>query len=146
MRRGGENGTFRRFSCCASVKRSSLTYGGRIICHSAIRNDSSAIWRSGKGIAATISATHPTRYGARPLRVRSRCNRENSAYRAWRKKQRKAIERKTLGSGLNAGNIGAEIDVIKPALPAQTHAEAVPGAGSCPDPCLYPLVKKFKRI
>jgi hypothetical protein len=27
-----------------------------------------------------------------------------------------------LGSGLNAGNIGAEIDVIKPALPAQTHA------------------------
>jgi hypothetical protein len=31
-------------------------------------------------------------------------------------------ERKTLGSGLNAGNIGAEIDVIKPALPAQTHA------------------------
>ena len=28
-------------------------------------------------------------------------------------------ERKTLGSGLNAGNIGAEIDVIKPALPAQ---------------------------
>jgi hypothetical protein len=25
-----------------------------------------------------------------------------------------------LGSGLNAGNIGAEIDVIKPALPAQT--------------------------
>jgi hypothetical protein len=24
-----------------------------------------------------------------------------------------------LGSGLNAGNIGAEIDVIKPALPAQ---------------------------
>ena len=30
--------------------------------------------------------------------------------------------RKTLGSGLNAGNIGAEIDVIKPALPAQTHA------------------------
>jgi hypothetical protein len=40
----------------------------------------------------------------------------------WRKKQRKAIERKTLGSGLNAGNIGAEIDVIQPALPAQTHA------------------------
>ena len=34
----------------------------------------------------------------------------------------KQIERKTLGSGLNAGNIGAEIDVIKPALPAQTHA------------------------
>jgi hypothetical protein len=31
-------------------------------------------------------------------------------------------ERKTLGSGLNAGNIGAEIDVIQPALPAQTHA------------------------
>ena len=31
-------------------------------------------------------------------------------------------ERKTLGSGLNVGNIGAEIDVIKPALPAQTHA------------------------
>jgi hypothetical protein len=29
-------------------------------------------------------------------------------------------ERKTLGSGLNAANIGAEIDVIKPALPAQT--------------------------
>jgi hypothetical protein len=29
---------------------------------------------------------------------------------------------KLLGSGLNAGNIGAEIDVIKPALPAQTHA------------------------
>jgi hypothetical protein len=27
------------------------------------------------------------------------------------------------GSGLNAGSIGAEIDVIKPALPAQTHAE-----------------------
>jgi hypothetical protein len=27
-----------------------------------------------------------------------------------------------LGSGLNAGNIGAEIDVIKPALLAQTHA------------------------
>jgi hypothetical protein len=27
-----------------------------------------------------------------------------------------------LGSGLNAGNIGAEIDVIKPTLPAQTHA------------------------
>ncbi|PYI64979.1 MAG: hypothetical protein DMF07_05695 [Verrucomicrobia bacterium] len=27
-----------------------------------------------------------------------------------------------MGSGLNAGNIGAEIDVIKPALPAQTHA------------------------
>jgi hypothetical protein len=27
-----------------------------------------------------------------------------------------------LGSGLNAGNIGAEIDVIQPALPAQTHA------------------------
>jgi hypothetical protein len=40
----------------------------------------------------------------------------------WRKKQGKAIERKTLGSGLNAGNIGAEIDVIQPALPAQTHA------------------------
>jgi hypothetical protein len=34
----------------------------------------------------------------------------------------KQIERKTLGSGLNAGNIGAEINVIKPALPAQTHA------------------------
>jgi len=31
-------------------------------------------------------------------------------------------ERKTLGSGLNAGNIGAEIDVIQPPLPAQTHA------------------------
>ena len=31
-------------------------------------------------------------------------------------------ERKTLGSGLNVGNIGAEIDVIQPALPAQTHA------------------------
>ena len=31
-------------------------------------------------------------------------------------------ETKTLGSGLNAGNIGAEIDVIQPALPAQTHA------------------------
>jgi len=30
-------------------------------------------------------------------------------------------ERKTLGSGLNAGNIGAEIDVINPPLPAQTH-------------------------
>ena len=27
-----------------------------------------------------------------------------------------------MGSGLNAGNIGAEIDVIKPALPTQTHA------------------------
>jgi hypothetical protein len=27
-----------------------------------------------------------------------------------------------LGSGLNAGNVGAEIDVIKPALLAQTHA------------------------
>ena len=27
-----------------------------------------------------------------------------------------------MGSGLNAGNIGAEIDVIKPALPAQTLA------------------------
>jgi len=27
-----------------------------------------------------------------------------------------------LGSGLNAGNTGAEINVIKPALPAQTHA------------------------
>jgi len=34
----------------------------------------------------------------------------------------KQIERKTLGSGLNAGNIGAEIDVIQPPLPAQTHA------------------------
>ena len=31
-------------------------------------------------------------------------------------------ERKTLGNSLNAGNIGAEIDVIKPALPAQTYA------------------------
>jgi hypothetical protein len=31
-------------------------------------------------------------------------------------------ERKTLGSGLNVGNIGAEIDVITPTLPAQTHA------------------------
>jgi len=30
----------------------------------------------------------------------------------------KQIERKPLGSGLNAGNIGAEIDVIKPTLPA----------------------------
>ena len=27
-----------------------------------------------------------------------------------------------MGSGLNAGNIGAEIDVIRPTLPAQTHA------------------------
>ena len=36
--------------------------------------------------------------------------------------QKSVPERKTLGSGLNAGNIGAEIDVIKPALPAQTHA------------------------
>ena len=27
-----------------------------------------------------------------------------------------------MGSGLNAGNLGAEIDVIKPALLAQTHA------------------------
>jgi hypothetical protein len=27
-----------------------------------------------------------------------------------------------LGSGLNAGNIGAEIDVIQPGLPAQPHA------------------------
>jgi hypothetical protein len=27
-----------------------------------------------------------------------------------------------LGSGLNAGNVGAEIDVIKPVLLAQTHA------------------------
>jgi hypothetical protein len=34
----------------------------------------------------------------------------------------KQLKRKTLGSGLNAGNIGAEIDVIQPALPAQTHA------------------------
>jgi hypothetical protein len=31
----------------------------------------------------------------------------------------KQFERKTLGSGLNAGNIGAEIDVIKPTLPVQ---------------------------
>src|SRR4029453_9625515 len=30
--------------------------------------------------------------------------------------------RKTLGSGLNAGNIGAEIDVIKPACLPKTHA------------------------
>jgi hypothetical protein len=30
----------------------------------------------------------------------------------------KQLKRKTLGSGLNAGNIGAEIDVIKPTLPA----------------------------
>jgi hypothetical protein len=51
-----------------------------------------------------ISATHPTRYGARPLRGRSK------------------VQLRTLGSGLNAGNIGAEIDAIKPALPAQTQA------------------------
>jgi hypothetical protein len=56
----------------------------------------------------------------------------------WRKKQRKAIERKTLGSGLNAGNIGAEIDVIQPALPAQTHAViAIPYASVQPAPASF---------
>jgi hypothetical protein len=40
-----------------------------------------------------------------------------------------------LGSGLNAGNEGAEIDVIKPALLAQTHA-----------PIRYSLVFGFRAL
>ena len=41
-----ERASSRRFSCCASVKKSSMACWPHH-CHSAFRNDSSAIWRSG---------------------------------------------------------------------------------------------------
>ena len=51
-----------------------------------------------------------------PLKMTRSC--WSGQYRTWDE----SVRRKTLGSGLKAGSIGAKIDIIKPALPAQTHA------------------------
>jgi hypothetical protein len=56
--------------------------------------------------------------------------------------------RELLGSGLNAGNVGAEIDVIKPTLPVQTHAPiAIHFAfGVSPTSFLIPLLTLLQAI